>query len=175
MTQTTSNRLPSPIRKFITDLTNTLLFVSYRCSVCSGNKTENECDELQAKRSKGAIDSLLERSMTKRERDVVNRRAVIDCIMHPAPFNMVTREAFKLLIDSLTSQLYRETLHPSTIDAIIDELHWEVDASISSILRCQRKSCLRLGWRGPFVAVQADLTSVHSKSHATMTFSLVPE
>ena len=113
--------------------------------------------------------------MTKRERDVANRRAVIYIIMHSAPFSMITGDWFKLMIGCLNSQYCRETMHPSTIDAIIDDLHWEVDASISSILRCQRESCLRLGWRGPFIAIQADLTTLHNWSYATMSLSLVPE
>ena len=66
--------------------------------MCSGNETEDDCDELQTQSPKGVIHNHLERNTSQREREVTNRRATTYYIINPVPSNTVTGEAFKLLI-----------------------------------------------------------------------------
>ena len=79
------------------------------------------------------------------------------------------------MVSAMNPRYSRETMHHTTAHKILDALCSEVKDAITNILRRQRESCLRLGWHGPFVAIQADLTSAHNREYATMSLSFVPE
>ena len=113
--------------------------------------------------------------MSQAERQAINRQVVLFCVIDMRPFNTVTGEGFGCMVNALNPRYARETIHHTTVQKILDILCSEVKEAITDVLRSQRDSCLRVGWYGPFVAVQADLTSAHNREYATMSLSFVPE
>lgn len=114
-------------------------------------------------------------TMTKKRRDEHDRRLVIMCAVGMRPFNMLRDDSWKHFIGGLSGDYASQTIHPTSINKIMKELCEEVNARIAAVLKVQHTSVTKLGWSGPFVSIQVDMTTTHDVEYCTVSLSLVPE
>lgn len=104
-----------------------------------------------------------------------HRRFVIMCAVDSRPASMSKNDGFKLFTGGLLPQYVENAIHPSTFNKILDELCREVHEEVTRQISHHHDSVRKMGWTGPFVCVQMDLTSTHNTEYATMSISFVPE
>ena len=68
-----------------------------------------------------------------------------------------------------------QTIHPETVNKHLVELSTEVNTAIIAKLRAQHDSATKLGWYGPFVGIQMDMTTVFNTKYITVPLSFVSE
>lgn len=68
-----------------------------------------------------------------------------------------------------------QTLVPRTMDTILNGVSSEVKANITKQLRTQDNSVKKMGWAGPFVIFQKDLTSAQNVEFSTVSLSFIPD
>lgn len=121
------------------------------------------------------IDSHFARPLTQKERHEHNRRYVIFCALESRPFNMAAGAAFRYFIGGFSPSYASQTIHPETVNKHLIELSTEVNTAITAKLRAQHDSVTKLGWYGPFVGIQMDMTTVFNTEYITVALSFVSE
>lgn len=97
------------------------------------------------------------------------------CAVDSRPATSAHGTGFKLFAGGLLPRYCAFVIHPTTFNKILGKLNEEVEEDITSQLARQYKSGRALGWTGPFVSVQMDMTTTHNTAYATMSISFVPE
>jgi len=87
---------------------------------------------------------------------------------------MASGDGFRLFTAGLLPQYGESVIHRDTFNKILGSICEEVYDGIQAQLKQQYDSTRELGWTGPFVSVQMDLTTTHKIEYATMSVSFVP-
>lgn len=123
--------------------------------------------------------SILDKHMSAREREASDRRFVVMCALESLPpVATATSVGFKLFVGELAPGYagFGATIHPTAVDAVRLDLTARVRGTVAEALARQHRSCRRLGWPGPFVGLQVDVTSGHGGAEVcTASVSFVPE
>ena len=87
---------------------------------------------------------------------------------------MAAGAAFRYFIGGFSPSYASQTIHPKTVNKHLIELSTEVNTAITAKLRAQHDSVTKLGWYGPFVGIQMDMT-VFNTEYITVALSFVSE
>lgn len=105
--------------------------------------------------------------MTAEESLPHDRRFVLMCALQTLdPASLDSSLGFRLFLDELSPGLaaWKRKGPPSAAAARANEILWDLCAGVRrgvvAALTAQSESCRRLGWTGPFVALQVDSTGV---------------
>ena len=63
----------------------------------------------------------------------------------------------------------------TTFDSILSGIHAETCDEVKRGLRLHRESCMKLGYFGPFLGAQLDLTTVANEEYITFSASYIAE
>lgn len=143
--------------------THAFPFMNCSCA-CSGG----------AKKKRG-IDSHFVRPLTPKEREEHNRRYVIFCALEARPFSLASGAAFRYFVGGFSPSYASQVIHPETVTKLLTELSAEVKAAITAKLSAHHDSVTKLGWHGPFVGIQMDMTTAFNTEYITVALSYVSE
>ena len=113
--------------------------------------------------------------MNPKESDEHHRRYVIFCAIESKPFNLAAGQAFRYFIGGLSPSYVSQTIHPETIHKHLIELSTEVKTAITAKLKAHHDLVIKLGWYGPFVGIQMDLTTTFNTEYITVALSFVSD
>jgi len=116
----------------------------------------------------------MSREMTEKEREAADRRFVMWSAVNFRPQNMLEDVGFKLFVGSFSPSYTARVMHESTYDKLLLGLFTDVRQKVLAEIREQRESCLSVGYEGPFVAGQMDMTTVAGEEYITFTVSYIP-
>ena len=88
---------------------------------------------------------------------------------------MAAGAAFRYFVGGFSPSYTSQTVHPETVNKLLIELSTEVNTAITAKLRAQHDSVTKLGWYGPFVGIQMDMTTVFNTEYITVALSFVSE
>ena len=85
-------------------------------------------------------------------------------------------EGCKLHVGALSPRTYVETaISNTTFDSILSGIYTETCDEVKRGLRLHRESCKKLGYFGPFLGAQLDLTTVANEEYITFSASYIAE
>ena len=84
------------------------------------------------------------------------------CTIDGRPCGVASGEGFRLFTVGLLPKYGESVTHRDRFNKILATLCEEVDDGIQAQLKQQYDSTRELGWTGPFVSVQMDLTTTHN-------------
>ena len=82
-------------------------------------------------------------------------------------------EGFKLFVGVLSPEYVDTTMAADTFDTILDTLYDRVKRNLLDDLRSLREENLDVGYSGPFLGAQLDLTTAAGEEYITFTVSYV--
>lgn len=171
------SRCSSP-RRCVTDyapypLSCTRTYCSCCCSCCFVWSAGQ--DKVGVDSKVRIIEGHMHRAMSKKQREEQDRRYVILCASEMRPISMSSGAAFQYFIGGLSPSYVSQTIHQTTIDRHLDALFMEVKTAITVKLQEHVTSVRKMGWYGPCVSAQVDLTTANNVEYATMSLSWVPQ
>lgn len=83
-------------------------------------------------------------------------------------------EGFKLFTGVLSPDYAETIMTNETFDSNLETLYDDVAGDVKEGFRLHRKSCLELGYTGPFLGAQLDLTTVADEEYITFSVSYIP-
>lgn len=121
----------------------------------------------------GNILNFVEPKMTESRRQLADDRFVLWCCINLRPQQMRFDEGFKLFAGILCPDYVSTTMSKETFDKKLDALYDKVKANVLDELRSVRGDCLAMGYSGPFLGAQLDLTTVANEEYITFSVSFV--
>lgn len=112
-------------------------------------------------------------TMTKARKDAADRRFVLWCCIDLRPEQLRFDQGFKLFLGSLSPEYVTTTMAKSTFNQTLDELYGTVLSSVVGELRTLREENLGMGYSGPFLGAQLDLTTAAGEEYITFTVTFV--
>lgn len=112
-------------------------------------------------------------TMAKSRREAADRRYVLWCCIDLRPEQMRYDPGFKLLMGALSPEYVETTMAKSTFNQILDEVYATVLSSVVGELRTLREANLAMGYSGPFLGAQLDLTTAGGEEYITFTVTYV--
>ena len=83
-------------------------------------------------------------------------------------------EGFKLFVGALSREYLDATMSASTFDNILATFYDRVKKNVLNDLRSLCGGCLAVGYSGPFLDAELDLTTAAYDEHITFTVPYVP-
>lgn len=121
----------------------------------------------------GNILNFVEPKMIDSRRQLADDRFVLWCCVNLRPQQMRFDEGFKLFAGILCPDYVSTTMSKETFDKKLDALYDKVKANVLDELRSVRGDCLAMGYSGPFLGAQLDLTTVANEEYITFSVSFV--
>ena len=122
-----------------------------------------------------AITRYLAPKMLASMRDAARRRYVLWCPISLRPQTMRYDEGYKLHVGALPPSYVETAMSNTTFDSILSGIYIETCDEVKRGLRLHRESCMRLGYFGPFLGAQLDLTTVAKAGYITFSASYIAE
>ena len=82
---------------------------------------------------------------------------------------------YKLHLAALSPAYVEVTMSDSTFNKILSNIYTETCGKVKQGLPTQRESCQKLGYDGPFLAAQLDLTTVANEGYITFSVSYIAQ
>lgn len=82
---------------------------------------------------------------------------------------------YKLHVGALSPQYVETVMSDETFNTILANVYTETCDAVKKGLRLHRESCMQLGYHGPFLGAQLDLTTVANEEYITFSVSYIPE
>ncbi|CAM9766237.1 unnamed protein product, partial [Ascophyllum nodosum] len=121
-----------------------------------------------------AITRYLALKMSASMRDAACRRYGLWCAINLRP--CVMTKATSCTLARCPSRTYVEmAMSNTTFDSILSGIHAETCDEVKRGLRLHRESCMKLGYFGPFLGAQLDLTTVANEEYITFSASYIAE
>ena len=87
---------------------------------------------------------------------------------------MLTDVGFKLFVGVLAPDYVTSVMHADTYNKYLINLYIEVQNAMLTEIGVQRDACRALGYHGPFLGGQVDLTTVAGEEYITFSESYIP-
>jgi hypothetical protein len=113
-------------------------------------------------------------AMDAKTRAIANRRFAIWCAVNLRPESMRNDVGFKLFTGILHPSYPSSTISAATFESSLTSVYTELVGNVKEAIRDHRQSCLDLGYEGPFLGAQMDLTTVANEECITLSVSFVP-
>ena len=84
-------------------------------------------------------------------------------------------EGYKLHVGALSSEYVETGMSDTTFNSILPDVYTEVCDAVKENLKQHRQSCMDLGYYGPFLGAQLDLTTVANEEYITFSVSYIAE
>ena len=84
-------------------------------------------------------------------------------------------DGYKLHVGALRPDYIESTMSGDRFNSTLSKLYNETADEVKQGLRLHRESCLSLGYAGPFLGAQLDLTTVANEEYITFSVSYVVE
>ena len=84
-------------------------------------------------------------------------------------------EGYKLHVGALSSEYVETGMSDTTFNSILSDVYTEVSDAVKENLKQHRQSCMDLGYHGPFLGAQLDLTTVANEEYITFSVSYIAE
>ena len=84
-------------------------------------------------------------------------------------------EGYKLHVGALSSEYVETGMSDTTFNSILSDVYTEVCDAVKENLKQHRQSCMDLGYHGPFLGAQLDLTTVANEEYITFSVSYIAE
>jgi hypothetical protein len=120
------------------------------------------------------LDNFVCRVLTDAAREAANRRFVIWSSVNFRPQNMLTDVGFKLFVGVLAPDYVTSVMHADTYNKYLINLYIEVQNAMLTEIGVHRDACRALGYHGPFLGGQVDLTTVAGEEYITFSASYIP-
>jgi len=106
-----------------------------------------------------------------------DHRFVLWCAINMRPQNMRYDEGYKLHMgyDVLCPKYVETAMSDATFNSNLSNIYTEICDAVKKGLRLQRESCVKLGYLGPFLSAQVDLTTVANEEYITFSVSYIAE
>ena len=104
-----------------------------------------------------------------------DRRFVIWSAVNMRAQNMRHDEGYKLHVGALCPEYVETTMFTQTFNSILSTVYTETCDEVKKGLRLQRESCVKVGYLGPFLGAQLDLTTVANEEYITFSVSYIAE
>eukprot|EP00904_Undaria_pinnatifida_P010346 jgi/Undpi1/6441/HiC_scaffold_20.g08922.m1 len=104
-----------------------------------------------------------------------DRRFVIWSAVNMRAQNMRHDGGYKLHVGALCPEYVETTMSSETFNSTLSTVYTETCDEVKKGLRLQRESCVKVGFLGPFLGAQLDLTTVASEEYITFSVSYIAE
>ena len=84
-------------------------------------------------------------------------------------------EGYKLHVGALSSEYVETGMSDTTFNSILSDVYTEVCDAVKENIKQHRQSCMDLGYHGPFLGAQLDLTTVANEEYITFSVSYIAE
>lgn len=84
-------------------------------------------------------------------------------------------EGYKLHMGVLCPKYVDTAMSDAPFNSILFNIYTETCNAVKKCLRLQRESCVKLGYHGPFLGAQLDLTTVANEEYITFSVSYIAE
>ena len=84
-------------------------------------------------------------------------------------------EGYKLHVGALSSEYVETGMSDTTFNSILSDVYTEVCDAVKENIKQHRQSCMDLGYHGPFLGAQLDLTTVANEDYITFSVSYIAE
>lgn len=105
---------------------------------------------------------------------MTDRRFVLWCAVNLRPANIRHGVGFEILAGILSPAYVAQAMSNITFDLILTSVYTELVGYVMEEIRLHRQSSLDLGYGGPFIGAQLDLTTVANVEYITFSVSYVP-
>ena len=119
------------------------------------------------------MEKFMYRTVSPAHREAADRRYVIWCAIELRPERMIEGIGYKLHVGNLCPDYVTRAPSSATFDRHLTELYFEVRARVMDGIRLHRESCQALGYNGPFLGGQVDLTTVYGVEYITFSATYV--
>ena len=113
------------------------------------------------------MDTLCHRKLTTKEREIADRRFVMWSAINFWPQNILQDVGFKLFIGTFEPDYISRAMSAEVFDGHLPRLYADLRKRVLAEIGEHRKSCLALGYTGPFLSGQVDLTTVAGEEYIT--------
>ena len=119
------------------------------------------------------LDNFVCRVLTDAAREAANRRFVRWSSVNFRPQNVLTDVGFKLFVGVLAPDYVTSVMHANTYNKYLINLYIEVQNAMLTEIGVHRDVCRALGYHGPFLGGQVDLTTV-TEEYIIFSASYIP-
>ena len=84
-------------------------------------------------------------------------------------------KGYKLHVGALSPSYVETAISNTTFDSTLSGIYTEKCDEVKRGLRLHRESCMKLGYFGPFLGTQLDLTTVTNEKYITFSVSYIAE
>ena len=102
-----------------------------------------------------------------------NGRFVIWSSVNFSPQNKLTDVGFKLFVGVLAPDYVTSVMHADTYNKYLINLYIEIQNAMLTEIGMHRGACRALGYHGPFLGGQVDLTTVAGEEYITFSASYI--
>ena len=120
------------------------------------------------------IQSYMHHKLPNNVREIADRRFVAWSAVNFRPQNMMHDIGFKFFLGVWDPDYTSRTMSAERYDEILLNLYGEVRETLLAEIHEHRDSCLALGYKGPFLSGQVDLTTVAGAEYITFSASYIP-
>ena len=152
------------------------------CSRSLGQHVTQHAAPPQKKQRKGkdkaagtrSIQSFTYPTLTDAAREKADRRFVLWSAVNFRPENMADDVGFKLFVGNLAPDYVARVMSRETFKDHLLSLYVEVKEEVLAEIKEHQESCLKMGYGGPFLGGQLDLTIISNEEYITFSVSFIP-
>lgn len=112
-------------------------------------------------------------TLTSKDRDRLNRKLVLWCVLNGRPWTALDDVGFKLLLAEFSPGYAVTTPLKVTLDKILADLYSEVQVEVTGVLKSLHEGFRKIGHPGGFCSLQLDLTTVANQEFCTASASVL--
>ena len=165
-------------------------YISFCCLLCfvpasirpTGQQVTQHAAPPQKKQKKGkgkaagtrSIQSFTYPTLTDAAREKADRLFVLWSAVNFRSENMANDVGFKLFVGNLAPDYVARVMSRETFKDHLLSLYVEVKEEVLAEMKEHRESCLTMGYGGPFLGGQLDLTTISKEEYITFSVSFIP-
>ena len=113
--------------------------------------------------------------MTAAEKKGYLRKIAMFCVLDGRPFSTIDCLGYRALIAHFSPVAAGSTPHPSTLNAVLDNMYEETKAKVIEALTSRYEAFRRVGYTGGFCSLQLDMTTVSNREFITFSTTLIDD